>query len=116
MLRLRAWEVAKLFKSGMVNVASACSRFPDSLKEVRREAQMSRYTGECPLSESLLVALANRTWRGKIPCAGNSVFALPEIDIDICILFSALHPSYNKGIFEVKGDFQWLFVEFYCTA
>jgi hypothetical protein len=39
-----------------------------------------------PSSESLLVALANRAWRGKITCAGNSVFALPEIDTDICNL------------------------------
>jgi hypothetical protein len=39
-----------------------------------------------PSSKSLLVALANRTWRGKIQCAGSSLFALPEIDTDICIL------------------------------
>jgi hypothetical protein len=114
MWRLQTWEVAKLLKSGMVNVALVWSLSSDSLNEVSRQARLNRYTGECcnmklqmrketiwqthttifhelkevltPSRESLLVALANRAWRGKIPCDGNSVFALPETDTDICIL------------------------------
>lgn len=36
-----------------------------------------------PSPGASLLDLANRTWRGKIPCAGNRVFVLPEIDTDI---------------------------------
>jgi hypothetical protein len=47
MLRLKTWEVAKLFRSGMVNVALVWSLSPDSQKEVRRQARLNWYTGEC---------------------------------------------------------------------
>jgi hypothetical protein len=47
MFRLQAWEVDKFFTSGMVNVASLLSLFPNSLNEVSRQTRLNRYMGVC---------------------------------------------------------------------
>jgi hypothetical protein len=47
MLRLQAWEVDKFFTSGMMNVASLLSLFPNSLNEVSKQTRLNRYIGVC---------------------------------------------------------------------
>jgi hypothetical protein len=46
-LRLQAREVDKVFRSGIMKVASVLSLFPNSLKEVSKQTRLNRYIGEC---------------------------------------------------------------------